>query len=299
MMPARKGLLHKALQACTFIMLVLPYASAMAAEEPELERLFNTPQRRAQLDELRRRNVPIQRPATTPVTQNIRLDGIVRRTSGPTTVWINGEPRATVTSTEVADASALRVSTGSDLLKSLSRRRTADPELRADRIGQMRHGANGYVLLALLLVLISVAGAITVFSHRDDIASGTGNSLDRNGTSRKALAEAKSALIAYATANQNSPGDLPCPSPTSNNAEGAITIKGEITNCTVTAGAPPREAIGRFPWKSLGVGPRSMVTGNAYGMSYIILCDPRSKALSAAQALTNLHSTPTRSPPRD
>jgi hypothetical protein len=118
-MPTRKGLLHKALQACILIMPVLPYASAMAAEEPELERLFNTPQRRAQLDELRRRNVPIQRPATTPVTQNIRLDGIVRRTSGPTTVWINGEPRATVTSTEVADASALRVSTGSGPVKEL------------------------------------------------------------------------------------------------------------------------------------------------------------------------------------
>jgi hypothetical protein len=85
----------------------------MSAEEPSLGRLFNTPQRRAQLDELRRRNVPIQRPAATPVTQNIRLDGIVRRTNGPTTVWINGEPRAADRAVQVVDAHAMRVSTGS------------------------------------------------------------------------------------------------------------------------------------------------------------------------------------------
>lgn len=112
MMPARKGLLHKALQACILIMPVLPYSSAMAAEEPELERLFNTPQRRAQLDELRRRNVPIQRPATTPVTQNIRLDGIVRRTNGPSTVWINGEPHFGAPSVNSTSAATARVRFG-------------------------------------------------------------------------------------------------------------------------------------------------------------------------------------------
>ena len=91
MTPSRRSFLHKALQACLLAALVTPCSLAMSAEEPSLGRLFNTPQRRAQLDELRRRNVPIQRPAATPVTQNIRLDGIVRRTNGPTTVWINGE----------------------------------------------------------------------------------------------------------------------------------------------------------------------------------------------------------------
>lgn len=112
-MPTRKGLLHKALQACILIMLALPCSSAMAAEEPELERLFNTPQRRAQLDELRRRNVPIQRPAATPVTQNIRLDGIVRRTSGPTTVWINGEIQQDQVKIQAAGNTSAQISTGS------------------------------------------------------------------------------------------------------------------------------------------------------------------------------------------
>lgn len=87
----RRGLLHKALQACLLAALITPCSTALSAEEPSLGRLFNTPHRRTQLDELRRRNVPIQRPAATPVTQNIRLDGIVRRSNGPTTVWINGE----------------------------------------------------------------------------------------------------------------------------------------------------------------------------------------------------------------
>ena len=119
MMPARKGLLHKALQACILIMLVLPYASAMAAEEPELARLFNTPQRRAQLDELRRRNVPIQRPATTPVTQNIRLDGIVRRTSGPTTVWINGERLLGDLSVQALDDNSYRINVHGDAVPNI------------------------------------------------------------------------------------------------------------------------------------------------------------------------------------
>ncbi len=120
MMPARKGLLHKALQACILIMLVLPYSSAMAAEEPELARLFNTPQRRAQLDELRRRNVPIQRPATTPVTQNIRLDGIVRRTNGPSTVWINGEMHQGKLPVQALEDSTVHVQAGDGRTRALN-----------------------------------------------------------------------------------------------------------------------------------------------------------------------------------
>lgn len=109
MTPSRRSFLHKALQACLLAALVTPCSLAMSAEEPSLGRLFNTPQRRAQLDELRRRNVPIQRPAATPVTQNIRLDGIVRRTNGPTTVWINGEMHQGKLPVQALDNAAVRI----------------------------------------------------------------------------------------------------------------------------------------------------------------------------------------------
>lgn len=137
---------------------------------------------------------------------------------------------------------------------------------------------NGYVLLALLLVLVSVASAITLYTQREGVAPRSGDALDRAGISRKALAEAKAALIAYATANQNSPGDLPCPSPTSKNAEGATTVKGEITNCTVTSGVPPQKLIGRFPWKSLGVEPP--IDGDGECLWYILYYPARSTAKS-------------------
>jgi hypothetical protein len=112
MTPIRRGLLHKALRACLLAALINPCSTAISAEEPSLGRLFNTPQRRAQLDELRRRNVPIQRPAATPVTQNIRLDGIVRRSNGPTTVWINGERQQDQGNVQAAGNASAQVSTG-------------------------------------------------------------------------------------------------------------------------------------------------------------------------------------------
>ena len=55
-------------------------------------RLFFTPDQRAQLDARRRARLP-DKPAAAPVVASptTRLDGFVRRSSGRSTVWVNGE----------------------------------------------------------------------------------------------------------------------------------------------------------------------------------------------------------------
>jgi hypothetical protein len=61
------------------------------AQAQEIGRLFFTPEQRAALDARRRARVP-DKPATAPIVASptTRLDGYVRRSSGPSTVWVNG-----------------------------------------------------------------------------------------------------------------------------------------------------------------------------------------------------------------
>jgi hypothetical protein len=73
-----------------------------APEAPMLGRLFFTPAERARLDELRRRPPPPPQPVTAaaqpesppapPSPQYVTLNGIVRRSDGATTVWLNNKP---------------------------------------------------------------------------------------------------------------------------------------------------------------------------------------------------------------
>ena len=65
--------------------LLAPPASAQ-----ELGRLFFTPQQRATLDARRQARAPDQ-PAAVVAAPITRLDGYVKRSDGPSTVWINGE----------------------------------------------------------------------------------------------------------------------------------------------------------------------------------------------------------------
>jgi hypothetical protein len=62
------------------------------AQAQELGRLFFTPDQRAALDARRKARVP-DKPAATPVTESplTRIEGAVRRSSGRSTVWVNGE----------------------------------------------------------------------------------------------------------------------------------------------------------------------------------------------------------------
>lgn len=68
------------------LMLLPPCAQAQ-----DIGRLFFTPEQREALDARRRARVP-DRPAAAPVlaAPTTRLDGYVRRSQGPSTVWVNG-----------------------------------------------------------------------------------------------------------------------------------------------------------------------------------------------------------------
>ncbi|MDB5800389.1 MAG: hypothetical protein JWL63_1328 [Rhodocyclales bacterium] len=102
------------LRCCVLTMILVSsgaFAKAANADSPAgLGRLFVTPQKRALLDELRHGNVRIE---PTQQLENVRLDGIVRRSSGKQTIWINGQSyndRAPVTR---MDESSARIISGS------------------------------------------------------------------------------------------------------------------------------------------------------------------------------------------
>lgn len=64
---------------------------APAAQSQEIGRLFFTPDQRASLDARRKARVP-DKPAEAVVASPVtRVDGYVKRSAGPPTVWINGE----------------------------------------------------------------------------------------------------------------------------------------------------------------------------------------------------------------
>ena len=71
------------------ICLALALAAA-AAEAQELGRLFFTPEQRAALDARRRARVP-DSPGSVAAAPVTRVDGFVKRSAGPSTIWINGE----------------------------------------------------------------------------------------------------------------------------------------------------------------------------------------------------------------
>ena len=73
------------------IAFLLGTAPAIAAAQ-ELGRLFFTPQQRNALDDRRRARVPDKPAAAVVATPVTRVDGYVKRSGGPSTVWINGDP---------------------------------------------------------------------------------------------------------------------------------------------------------------------------------------------------------------
>ena len=64
---------------------------APAAQSQELGRLFFTPDQRASLDARRKARVPDKPAAAVVASPVTRVDGYVKRSGGPPTVWINGE----------------------------------------------------------------------------------------------------------------------------------------------------------------------------------------------------------------
>jgi len=64
---------------------------AVPSQSQDLGRLFFTPEQRAELDARRKARVP-DRPAAAVASPTTRLDGYVKRSGGPSTAWVNGEP---------------------------------------------------------------------------------------------------------------------------------------------------------------------------------------------------------------
>jgi hypothetical protein len=70
------------------LVLALPAARCGAQE---LGRLFFTPEQREALDARRKARMPDKPAAAAVATPTLRLDGYVKRSSGRSTVWVNGE----------------------------------------------------------------------------------------------------------------------------------------------------------------------------------------------------------------
>jgi hypothetical protein len=64
---------------------------APAAQSQDIGRLFFTPDQRASLDARRKARVPDTRGGGVVASPVPRVDGYVKRSAGPPTVWINGD----------------------------------------------------------------------------------------------------------------------------------------------------------------------------------------------------------------
>ncbi len=71
-----------------FIVILLGMKPCVAQE---LGRLFFTPDQRAALDARRKARVPDKPAAVMVASPTTKLDGYVKRSGGPSTVWVNGE----------------------------------------------------------------------------------------------------------------------------------------------------------------------------------------------------------------
>jgi len=104
------------------------------------------------------------------------------------------------------------------------------------RGGRRQRGLMVVALLAIVL-LIGSYFMLTSFNH-------AAVRVERNRATNEALAQAKAALIAYAAADANRPGELPCPDI---NDDGKLVIGEDIV------GSACASLTGRLPWITLGL----------------------------------------------
>ena len=93
--PLEKAITWRVFMMCWLIPLLLLASQAGQAEPIELGRLFYTPAQRAQLESARARNQtqrasPKQRQAVS-APAPLRFDGVVIRSDGQSTRWVNGK----------------------------------------------------------------------------------------------------------------------------------------------------------------------------------------------------------------
>lgn len=119
------------------------------------------------------------------------------------------------------------------------------PRLRASkphRTIAAGHGIaaqRGYTLMMVLVMIALVTGTLAV-----TLLSSFGTKLRSDRVTEQALAQAKEALIAYAAADPNRPGELPCPD-TNNNGQIDVGVDTSGSNCAAL--------VGRLPWVTLGL----------------------------------------------
>jgi hypothetical protein len=94
------------------LLLMASGLSPVWAADASLGRLFFTPAERQALEDARRRNIraevqAAEKPARPPV-RNVTVSGLVRRSDGESTVWVNGKPVDGTT----ADGLKVRVTAG-------------------------------------------------------------------------------------------------------------------------------------------------------------------------------------------
>ena len=75
--------------AALLLLVIMPIVRA--ADPVPIGRIFFTPEQRAQLDLLRTQKAVASQVRDEPIPENVTYNGIVRRSDGKTTVWVNNE----------------------------------------------------------------------------------------------------------------------------------------------------------------------------------------------------------------
>jgi len=123
----------------TALALALALLAPVVAGAQELGRLFFTPEQRAALDARRAARVP-DRPAAAPVVESpvTRINGLVKRSRGNSTIWVNGQPLP-----EGAQAEGARIEPGSSDRVSVT---VGESETRRDlKVGESLDRGSGEV----------------------------------------------------------------------------------------------------------------------------------------------------------
>src|SRR5258706_7613436 len=108
-----------------------------------------------------------------------------------------------------------------------------EPVHAGHAIGNRQRGVA--LIIVVLLLLIGIGAALFAFIRPASQA------IERDKVTAAALAQAKAALIGYAASDPNQPGVLPCPD---NDNDGSADSPCGATGVT---------AVGRFPWKTVGL----------------------------------------------
>lgn len=74
-----------------WLIALIPALASAAEQSTPLGRLFFSPEQRVELDALRAKKVAASQTKEEPLPEVVRYSGIVRRTDGKTTVWVNSK----------------------------------------------------------------------------------------------------------------------------------------------------------------------------------------------------------------